>query len=224
MLLLIAIWRNRMNYRDDDNNKIPFYMTYPMQNLYLTEMEYEKDMERMKELYPRDVRKIQEMIEKHCDEMEHEASRMYDENPDRQMMEEEARRLYERFLRENPQYNVMMPPPPPMPPRPGMPMEPRPVPPRPGMPMEPRPVPPRPGMPMEPRPVPPRPGMPMEPYPMPPRPMPRMDGMTEGREDMQMQQYDRDRDDRWLRSLIHIMFQDEMYRRRCRNRRCRRWW
>lgn len=31
------------------------FMSYPMQNLYLTEMEYEKDMDRMKELYPRDV-------------------------------------------------------------------------------------------------------------------------------------------------------------------------
>ena len=33
-----------------DAPKLPFYMSYPMQNLYLTEMEYEKDMERMKEL------------------------------------------------------------------------------------------------------------------------------------------------------------------------------
>ena len=33
-----------------DVPKMPFYMSYPMQNLYLTEMEYEKDMERMKEL------------------------------------------------------------------------------------------------------------------------------------------------------------------------------
>ena len=197
-----------MNYKDDE--KIPFYMTYPMQNMYLAEMEYEKDMERMKELYPREVRRIQEMIEKHCDEMEHEASRMYDENPDRQMMEEEARRLYERFLRENPQYNVMMPSPS--------------ISPRPGMPLEPQPIPPRPGMSMESYPMPSRPGMPMEPQPMLPRPMPRRDGMMESREDIQMQQYEMDYDDRWLRNLIHIMFHNEVYRRRCRNRRCRRWW
>ena len=41
--------------------KMPFYMSYPMQNLYLTEMEYEKDMERMKELYPRETRQILEV-------------------------------------------------------------------------------------------------------------------------------------------------------------------
>ena len=160
-----------MNYKDDNYNKIPFYMTYPMQNMYLTEMEYEKDMERMKELYPREVRKLQEMIERRCDEMEYEGSRMYDENPDRYMLEEEARRLYERFLRENPQYNMMTSPAP------------------------------------MPRPMPDRPGMPMEP-----------------REDIQMQQRGRDREDGWLRSLVHILFHDEIYRRRCRNRRCRRWW
>ena len=33
-----------------DVPKMPFYMSYPMQNLYLTEMEYEKDMDRMKRL------------------------------------------------------------------------------------------------------------------------------------------------------------------------------
>ena len=194
-----------MEYRDNYNQKMPFYMTYPMQNLYLTEMEYEKDMERMKALYPREVRQLQEMVERRCDEMEYEGSRMYDENPDRYMLEEEARRLYERFIRENPQHNSMMPPPMP---RPEGPMDPRPMPPRPGMPMEPGAMPPRPGMPMEPGAMPPRPNMSME----------------QGQDDIQMQQYGRRRDDSWLRSLISILFHDEIYRRRCRNRRCRRWW
>ena len=53
-----------MEYRDDLFQKMPFYMTYPMQNLYLTEMEYEKDMERMKELYPREVLQLQQMVER----------------------------------------------------------------------------------------------------------------------------------------------------------------
>ena len=55
-----------MDYREEqflrmqqsDTPKVPFYMSYPMQNLYLTEMEYEKDMDRMKELYPRDVSRM----------------------------------------------------------------------------------------------------------------------------------------------------------------------
>ena len=127
-----------MEYRDNLFQKIPFYMTYPMQNLYLTEMEYEKDMERMKELYPREVRQLQEMVERRCDEMEYEGSRMYDENPDRYMLEREAQRLSEEFL--------------------------------------------------------------------------------------SAQQFGGRRDDGWLRGLIGILFHDEIYRRRCRHRRCSRWW
>ena len=133
-----------MEYRDNLFQKTPFYMTYPMQNLYLTEMEYEKDMERMKELYPREVLQLQQMVERRCDEMEYEGSRMYDENPDRQMLEREAQRLLEEFLRQNPQLSA--------------------------------------------------------------------------------QQFGRHRDDTWLSSLIGIMFHNEIYRRRCRHRRCSRWW
>jgi len=124
--------------RDSLYQKTPFYMTYPMQNLYLTEMEYEKDMERMKSLYPREVRELQQMVERRCDEMEYEGSRLYDENPDRYMLEREAQRLFEETLTA--------------------------------------------------------------------------------------QQYGRRRDDGWLRSLIGILFHDEIYRRRCRHRRCSRWW
>ena len=192
-----------MEYREDHNYKTPFYMTYPMQNMYLTEMEYEKDMERMKELYPREVRELQAMIERRCDEMEYEGSRMYDENPDRYMLEEEARRLYERFIRENPQYHVMMPS-------------------CSECPMEPGIRPPRPEMPMEPGMRPSRPEMPMKPGMRPPRPIePRNISQAN---DMQMQQFGGRQEDSWLRSLISILFHDEIYRRRCRNRRCRRWW
>ena len=110
-------------------------MTYPMQNMYLTEMEYERDMERMKELYPKEVDELQKMIERRCDEMEYEGSRMYDENPDRRMLEEETDHILELSA-----------------------------------------------------------------------------------------QHLGYRDSNWLRSLIGILFHDEMYRRRCRHRRCNRWW
>lgn len=75
----------------------PFYMTYPMQNLYQAEMEYEKDLERMREMYPKEVTKILVCIEDRCDELEFEGSRIYDENPDRMMMEREVQALYEKI-------------------------------------------------------------------------------------------------------------------------------
>ncbi|MBO5524173.1 MAG: hypothetical protein J5986_10955 [Roseburia sp.] len=148
--------------------KMPFYMTYPMQNLYLTEMEYEKDMDRMKELYPREVKRILEIVEDECDKMEYEGSLMFDEYPDRLMLEQVVDRIYGRLEQQEPDMEAeqywggMMTPPPPG--RPG--------------------TPPPPG----------RPGTP---------PPPPQHGM---------------------RPLIGVLLNNEMYRRRCRHRRCRRGW
>ena len=83
-----------------DVPKMPFYMSYPMQNLYLTEMEYEKDMERMKELYPKEVKTILSYVEDECDKMEYEGSLMFDEYPDRLMLEQVAERIYRNVAGE----------------------------------------------------------------------------------------------------------------------------
>lgn len=69
--------------------KIPFYLTYPMQNMYMTEMEYEKDMERMKTYYPSETNAIMELVEQRLDQLEYEGSRIYDEEPDRLMIQME---------------------------------------------------------------------------------------------------------------------------------------
>lgn len=146
-----------------DAPKMPFYMSYPMQNLYLTEMEYEKDMERMKELYPREVKRILEIVEDECDKMEYEGSLMFDEYPDRLMLEMVVDRIYQNATGEKQdmeaeQYWGGMTPPPP-PPGSGRPPQ----------------------------------------------------GPPRGQGDH-------------LRSLIGVLLNNEMYRRRCRHRRCRRWW
>lgn len=122
-----------------DVTRMPFYMSYPMQNLYLTEMEYEKDMERMKELYPREVKRLLELIEEECDKMEYEGSLMFDEYPDRFMLEQ----IMERICQ----------------------------------------------------------------------------AAGDAETGMEMEQL---RDDR--RCLIGVLLNHEMYRRRCRHRRCNRWW
>ena len=145
--------------------KMPFYMSYPMQNLYLPEMEYEKDLERMKELYPREVKQLLELVEDECDKMEYEGSLMFDEYPDRLMLEQVVDRIYQRANGdmaelEAEQYWG----------RPG---------------------------------TPPPPGGPFPPPPPPPRGNPPDQGMH---------------------SLIGVLLNNEMYRRRCRHRRCRRWW
>ncbi len=237
-----------MDNRETYNGKTPFYMTYPMQNLYLAEMEYEKDMERMKELYPNEINELQQMVERRADQMEYEGSRIYDENPDKEMLREEAQRIYEEFLRwlERQQWGQQPPPPPPPPP--GRP----PMQPQPGMPMQPG-MQMQPGMPMQPG-VPMQPGMQpgmqqgMQPGMQMPQQMP---GMGEGgrfmlnpptewgdimqqnfvvsetKEDsLEVAQFRGNRrcENPWLCNLTEVLFNNEIYRRRCRHRRCRRWW
>ena len=164
-----------MEYKQDqifrmqqfDVPKMPFYMSYPMQNLYLTEMEYEKDMERMKELYPGEVKRILELVDEECDKMEYEGSLMFDEYPDRMMVDRITGKIYQNMNpdREGMQAEELWGGKPPLPPEYG-------------------------GA-----------GAPGR---MPPPPPP-------------------ERNDP-LYCLIGVILSNEMYRRRCRHRRCRRWW
>jgi hypothetical protein len=232
-----------------------------MQNLFQAELEYEKDLERMREMYPREVLKIAEMVSDRCDELEFEGSRIYDENPDRMMMAREAQTLYEKIkkelgleeqsvrLTENPSpveaesvpeeagaleasgYGTTDPgsreertvfslrPPgdwnllgladagcgpecggePPQPPKPwGAPPKPQP------------PQPPQPWGAPPPQPAPP------QPWGAPP-PQPRQAGQM-------AQASEPDGCNDWLCSVVGILLSNEIYKRRCRYRRSRRWW
>lgn len=171
-----------MDYKQDqifypqfDVPKMPFYMSYPMQNLYLTELEYEKDMERMKELYPKEVGKILEYVEDECDKMEYEGSLMFDEYPDRLMLEAVVERIYQNMAQDEERNEIELE------------AEESRRPPYGG-----------PG-----GPPPPPPGRP--PHDIPPYIPPRGGHNP-------------------AKSLIGVLLNNEMYRRRCRHRRCRRWW
>lgn len=77
----------------------PFYMPYPMQmqSSYLNEMEYEKDLDRMKELYPKEVKRIQKYVDEECDKMEYEGSLMFDEYPDKMMLQRVCKNIMEKM-------------------------------------------------------------------------------------------------------------------------------
>lgn len=146
--------------------KTPFYMAYPMQSLYMTEMEYEKDMERMKELYPSEAKRAAGYIEEECDRLEYEGSMMFDEYPDRLMLRRICDRVYEKVTQE------------------------------------------------------------------------RMTQEQVAQEEVTQQQACRDcdsdrkreprpnrrREDDGMWNLIEVLLYNEMYKRRCRYKRCRRWW
>lgn len=178
------------------SQKMPFYMTYPMQNIFLEEAEYERDMDRMKNLYPKEVRGIQACVEEECDKMEYEGSMMFDEYPDRLMLGQIVNRIYQKTAQskdfEAEQYEAveaeelrLV--------GPGRPPGGRPdfgPPPWPGRPPEGG----RPGG---------RPDFGPPPPPRPPRPP---------------------QPDQGLKNLIEVMLYNEMYNRRCRHKRCRYWW
>jgi hypothetical protein len=223
----------------------PFYMTFPMQNLFLAEQEYEKDLERMREMYPRQVARIAEMVSDRCDELEFEGSRIYDENPDRMMMAREAQTLYEKIRKElgtadmgtrltEPEvseneanlqgesvtaeaertvsrmeiFSLQ-------PPAEWELLEKTDAGCGPDCGGQPAPPPPQFGPPRPPQPPqfaqPPRP--PQSPQ-LPPPPQPRQEGMMEQPDD----------GDDWLGSVVGLLLANEIYRRRCRYRRSRRWW
>jgi hypothetical protein len=81
------------------NEKIPFYMTYPMQNAFLEEAEYEKDMNMLKAMFPKEVKEIQAYVEDECDKMEYEGSLMFDEYPDRLLLRQIRNRIYEKVIK-----------------------------------------------------------------------------------------------------------------------------
>lgn len=147
---------NYFRMQQSGGYKIPFYMAYPMQDVYLSEIEYERDRERLKEMYPKEAKRIQRVVEEECDKMEYDGSLMFDEYPDRVMVQKLCDDIYNKVYDnttaevETEQYRDR---------RPGG-------------------------------------GFP----PPPPR------------------------RDRGGRDLIEILLFDEMFRRRCRHNRCRRFW
>lgn len=150
---------NYFRMQQSGGYKIPFYMAYPMQDVYLSEIEYERDRERLKEMYPKEAKRIQRVVEEECDKMEYDGSLMFDEYPDRVMVQKLCDDIYNKVYDnttaevETEQYRDR---------RPG--------------------------------------GGFLPPPPLPPR------------------------RDRGGRDLIEILLFDEMFRRRCRHNRCRRFW
>ncbi len=239
-------------FRNPEQNmsKVPFYMAYPMQTVYMEELEYARDLEKLKGMYPKEVRSIQEMVEDECDKMEYEGSLMFDEYPDKVMISQIVKRIYDsaaegqqdiqkfeveqsdRGLYEREQYeegayeesdmeaeeiplegNLVAQRGPGRPPGPGWgPGRPPGPPPGPGWgPGRPPGPPPGPGWgPGRPPGPPPGPGWgPGRPPGPPPGP-----GWGPGRPPR----------DNGLKNLIEVLLFNEMYQRRCRHRRCRRWW
>ena len=79
-------------------HKLPYYMAYPMHlKEYGEEKRDRRDVEYMKSMYPMSAKKILPYVEEECDRMEYEGSMIYDEYPDRLLLNLMAGRIYDRM-------------------------------------------------------------------------------------------------------------------------------
>lgn len=78
------------------DNRLPYYMTYPMPFLFDDDRINRRDYDYMKSIYPDTARRLIPFIEEECDRMEYEGSMMYDEYPDKLQLRLMCRRIYDR--------------------------------------------------------------------------------------------------------------------------------
>ncbi|GHT84061.1 hypothetical protein FACS18947_0970 [Bacteroidia bacterium] len=88
---------------------MPFYMAYPMPQMMHMEQEQERETQLMKTYYPQVAARIQECVERECDQMEYEGSRMYDEYPDKQMIEQLCEKIEQKLQRMPEAGNAVLP-------------------------------------------------------------------------------------------------------------------
>lgn len=76
----------------------PFHMAYTSQLFLDGERKQEEEFERMKSYYPEMAQKIQEKVENHCQLLDYEGSRLYDQYPDRFMMRRLCRQIRDEVM------------------------------------------------------------------------------------------------------------------------------
>lgn len=135
---------------------IPFYQAYPNSLYMQEEFEEDRDLERIRDMYPQNAKRIQMLVDEQADKMEQDGSIMFDQYPDKMMIERIVNDIYMAFMRMY------------------------------------------------------------------------MSGQS-GEEDNLEDMFEGDcenceLDEETIKDLIAVLLFQEMFRRRCRNRQCNRWW
>ena len=89
-------------------DSFPFYMTYPFLMPNPEEREQEKDWQTMQSFYSQTASRIQQKVEMECDKMEYDGSLMFDEYPDKFMMEHLCRKIEKQLEQENQEMEPMI--------------------------------------------------------------------------------------------------------------------
>ncbi len=80
--------------------QMPFSLMYPYPDLYMSEIETDRDLQYLQQMYPQDAKRMQKKVEEECDRLEYEGSMMYDEYPDRVSMLLICDRIADAIARE----------------------------------------------------------------------------------------------------------------------------
>ena len=86
------------------NQKLPYYMAYPMPLAYDDDRVERMDLEYLKSMYPDVPKRLLPYVEEECDRMEYEGSMLYDEYPDKLQLRLMCSRIYNKMedREENP--------------------------------------------------------------------------------------------------------------------------
>ena len=78
------------------NERLPYYMAYPMPLQYDDDRIERRDFEYMKSMYPMTVKRILPYVEAECDRMSYAGSVIYDEYPDQLQIRMMCNRVFEQ--------------------------------------------------------------------------------------------------------------------------------
>ncbi len=81
------------------DQKLPYYMAYPMTLDYDDERVERMDFEYLKSMYPEIARNVLPYVEEECDRMAYESSMIYDQYPDKLQLRMMCSRICENIKR-----------------------------------------------------------------------------------------------------------------------------
>lgn len=84
------------------NEKMPYYMAYPIPFSYDDERTERIDFEYLKSMYPELPRRLLPYVEEECDRMEYENSMIYDQYPDKLQLKLMCRRVCDNIKKQEP--------------------------------------------------------------------------------------------------------------------------
>lgn len=81
------------------NEKMPYYMAYPVPFSYDDERTERMDIEYLRSMYPDLPKRLLPYVEEECDRMEYENSMVYDQYPDKLQLKMMCRRVCDNVCR-----------------------------------------------------------------------------------------------------------------------------